>query len=225
VRYKRHFEFEIGVCRDVTFVTKIQRYFLYYDQTRVCEQEQKKLFKSKDSEFLLFHAFVTGSLKGKASWGYGTGITYYLFVFKMILCERNFIKQQDYSWKAKCCCANRDKLVFSWKYSLHYRVNRSLPLCSILSQTNAVNINLTCKCSRRLTIALKTLGLLYCLIYDLLNGAVSVFVCTASKIQHLVSIRSLYYTLHSLVFLVYVFLKTKNFVHSSFTPFTPSLCP
>lgn len=122
--------------------------------------------------------------------------------FKMILSERNFIKQQDYSWKAKCCCASRDKLVLSWKHSLHYPVNKSLPLCSILSQTNAVNINLMYKCPRGFTTAANTLGPLYCLIYDLLNAAVNALIFTASKTQHFVSIRSFYYTLHALVFQV-----------------------
>jgi hypothetical protein len=120
----------------------------------------------------------------------------------MFLSERNFIKQQDYSWKAKCCCESRDKLVFSWKYNLHYPVNKSLPLCYILSQTNAMNINLKYKCPGGLTTVVNTLGLLYCRIYYLLNGAVNVLVCTASKIQHLVSIRSFYYTLYALVFQV-----------------------
>jgi hypothetical protein len=35
--------------------------------------------------------------------------------FKMFLSERHFIKQQDYSWEAKCRCASGDKLVLSWK--------------------------------------------------------------------------------------------------------------
>jgi len=106
--------------------------------------------------------------------------------FKMFLSERHFIKQQDYSWEAKCHCASGDKLVLSWKYSLHYPVNRSLPLCSILRHTNAMNINLTCKCAWGLTTVVNTLGLLYCFIYDFLNSALNVLVCTVSKIQHLV---------------------------------------
>lgn len=166
----------------------------------MCEQEQRKLFKSKDLEFLTVPCFrYRNFTKANHRGGIVPELRITYTFFKMILSERNFIKQQDYSWKAKCCCESRDKLVLSWKYSLHYPVNKSLPLCSILSQTNAMNINLKHKGPRGLTTVANTLDLLYCLIYYPLNGAVNVLVCIASKIQHLVSIRSFYYTLYALV--------------------------
>jgi hypothetical protein len=96
-----------------TSVTEIQQYFMYFDQTRVCEQsntnQRNKRLRISSCSMLSLQKVQNANLRR------GTVPVLHIIYpsFKMFLSERNFIKQDDYSCKAKCCSASRDELVLS----------------------------------------------------------------------------------------------------------------